>query len=97
MALSLEPENPLRIYNLAYFLIDKNRNINEGMQRVEKALKLQPDNYSYLDCKGWGLFKQGQNKEALSLLQKSDSLKPIYNHQLFLHIQEVKKTVPQKN
>jgi tetratricopeptide (TPR) repeat protein len=28
--LSLEPDNAFRIYNLAWFLIDKDQNINEG-------------------------------------------------------------------
>ena len=37
-ALSLEPESPGRLNNLAYFLIDKDRNINEGLKLVDKAL-----------------------------------------------------------
>ncbi len=59
-ALSLEPENPVRMNNLAYFLIDKNRNINEGLELIDKALNLSPDNYHYLHTKGWGLYKLGQ-------------------------------------
>jgi len=92
-ALSLEPENPLRMNSLAYFLIDKNRNINEGLNLAESALKLQPENYSFLDSKGWGLYKQGKSKEALDLIQKSWDLKPVYSHQIYLHLEEVKKTV----
>ncbi len=34
-ALSLEPENPERMNNLAYFLIDNDRNINEGMESLK--------------------------------------------------------------
>ena len=40
-ALSLEPENPVRLNDLAYFLIDKDRNVNEGMELVEKALEIK--------------------------------------------------------
>ncbi len=91
--LSIQPENPGRMYNLAYFLIDKDQNINEGLELVDKALELSPDNYNYLDCKGWGLYKQGKNKEALELLEKSWKLCPrIYNNAYF-HIQEVKKAI----
>jgi tetratricopeptide (TPR) repeat protein len=100
-ALSLEPEIPVRINNLAWFLIDKDRNINEGMELVDKALKLSPDNYSYLDCKGWGLYKQGQYQEALDILQKSWDLRmknAEYNHAAFLHLEAAKKVVAgQKN
>ena len=51
--------------NLAYFLIDKDRNINEGLELVDKALKLSPDNYNYLHTKGWGLYKQGKYQGSI--------------------------------
>ena len=92
-ALSIEPENLSRMNNLAYFLIDKERNINEGIELVDKALVLSPDNYAYLDTKGWGFYKQGKYQEALGFLQKCDSLKPIYDHDLFLHLEAAKKAV----
>jgi tetratricopeptide (TPR) repeat protein len=100
-ALSLEPEDPLRLNNLAYFLIDKNRNVNEGLELIDKTLKLKPDNYSYLHSKGWGLYKQGNYKEALDILQKSWDLRrqnAIYDHEAFLHLEAAKKAVAgQKN
>jgi Tfp pilus assembly protein PilF len=92
-ALSLEPENPGRMNNLAHFLISTDRNITEGMELADKALALSPDYYSNLSLKGWGLYKQSKYKEALALLEKSWNLKPAYDHELFLHIQEVKKAV----
>jgi Tfp pilus assembly protein PilF len=70
-ALSLEPENKVRINNLAYFLINKDRNIKEGLEFADRALGLSPDNYAFLHCKGWGLYKQGKYQEALEILQKS--------------------------
>ena len=92
-ALSLQTNNPDMLNNLGMFLIDKTRNINEGMELVDKAIKLSPDNYSYLHSKGWGLFKQGKYKEALELLNKSDFLKPIYDHRIYLHLEEAKKAI----
>jgi tetratricopeptide (TPR) repeat protein len=100
-ALSLEPENSIRMDNLAYFLIDKDRNVNEGMKLIDKALSLDPNNYNYLYTKGWGLYKQGRYQEAFNVLQKSWDLrmqKAIYSHDAFLHLEEVKKAVAnQKN
>ncbi len=92
-ALLLESEKPDKLNTLAYFLIDKDRNINEGLELVDSALKSSPDNYSYLDCKGWGLYKQGKYKEALELLEKSWDLKPIYDHEVFLHLEAAKKAI----
>jgi tetratricopeptide (TPR) repeat protein len=97
-ALVLEPEIISRLNNLAYFLIDKDRNINEGLEIVDKALELSPDNYASLHGKGWGLYKQGKYKEAQGFLEKSWKIKPVYNHALYLHLEEVKKALAsQKN
>ena len=97
-AFVLEPEKPVRMNNLAWFLIDKDLNIIEGLELVDKAIKLNPENYLYLDTKGWGLYKQGKYKEALELLEKSWNLKPVYDHGIYLHLQEAKKAVAsQKN
>jgi tetratricopeptide (TPR) repeat protein len=92
-ALALQPEDPFRLNNLAWFLIDKDRNVNEGIELIEKARSLNLDEYYYTDCKGYGLLKQGQYKEALMLLEKSDSLKPVYNHEAYLHLEAAKKAV----
>ncbi len=92
-ALSLEPEKAERLNNLGYFLIDKDRNVDEGMELVERALKLEPDNFHYLSYKGWGLYKEGKNKEALEVLEKCDSLKSVYDHDLYLHLEAAKKAV----
>ena len=94
----LEPENPNRLNSLAWFLINKDRKINEGLELVDKALNLRPDYYNYLDTKGWGLYKQGKYQEALETLEKSWNLKPRYNHNIFLHLEAAKKAVAgQKN
>lgn len=99
--LSLEPENPVWMNNLAYFLIDKDQNINQGLELVARALELKPDFYNYLHTKGWGLYKQGKYKEGLEILQKSWDLRrqyAVYNHEAYLHLEAVKKVIAnQKN
>jgi tetratricopeptide (TPR) repeat protein len=92
-ALLLEPENPVLLNNLAWFLIDKDQHINEGLDLVDKALQLDPNNFTYLDTKGWGLYKQGRFEEALELLERDWNSRPIYSHEIYLHLQEVKKAV----
>jgi tetratricopeptide (TPR) repeat protein len=92
-ALYLEPENPDMMHKLAWFLINKDRNINEGLELINKELKLKPEEYLTLDAKGWGLYKLGKTEEALEYIQKAWDLKPIYRHEIFLHLEEVKKAV----
>jgi tetratricopeptide (TPR) repeat protein len=100
-ALTLEPGNPVKMNALAYLLIDKDRNIKEGMELVNKALELTPDYFDYLNTRGWGLYKQRKYEEALEILQKSWDLrreKAVYNHEAFLHLEATKKAVAsQKN
>jgi tetratricopeptide (TPR) repeat protein len=90
-ALSLEPENPFRLNDLACLLIYNDRNVIEGMKLIEEAYKMNLDLYYYGDCKGWGLYKQGKYNDALRFLEKSDSLKPVYDHTLYLHLEAAKK------
>ena len=95
-ALTIEPANPERMNNLAWFLIDKDRNVKEGMTLVAKALELNPDYYDYLHTEGWGLFKQGNYNKAVEILQKSWDLRmknAIYYHDAFLHLEAAKKAV----
>lgn len=100
-SLSFEPYNPDRLNSLAWLLIDKDRNINEGMELVDKILVQSRDNYEYLETKGWGLYKLGKYKEALDILQKSWDLrreKAVYDHEAYLHLEAAKKAaVRQKN
>jgi len=100
-ALSMEPEKPVRLNNLAWFLIDNDRNINEGLDLVEKAVELTPDNYVFLHTKGWGLYKQGKYQEAYDILQKSRDIRRQregYEHIAYLHLEEAKKAIAgQKN
>jgi len=95
-SVELTSDNSWYFYQFAWFLIDKDRNIEEGMTLINKVLKVSPDDYSYLDCRGWGLYKQGKHKEALEILQKSWDLRmknARYNHEAYLHLEEVKKSV----
>jgi tetratricopeptide (TPR) repeat protein len=92
-SLSLNNNNPSRLNALAWFLIENNRDIDEGMELIQKALEKDPENYYFIDTRGWGLYKQGKYIEALELLEKGWSLKTFYDHDIFLHLQEVRKTV----
>jgi len=81
---------------LAYFLINKDRNINEGLELINKTLAVDPENYDYLHTKGWGLYKNGAYQEALEILQKSWDIrreKARYNHDAFLHLEEARMAV----
>jgi len=92
----MEPENPSCLNNLGWFLIHEDRNIDEGVELMDKALKIRPNSYLYLENKGEGLYKQGKYNEALDLLEKSWELRPVYNHSSYLLLEKVKKAVAEQ-
>ena len=92
-ALELDPQNPLRMNDLAWFLIDKDIYLNEGVDLIQKALELRPDDWYSLDTKGWGLYKQGLYEEALKILTDAWDLRPKYDQEGYEHIQEVEQAI----
>ena len=96
-ALELDPRNPARINNLAWFLIDNDINVNEGVNLIQNAVEIRPDNWYYLDTKGWGLYKQGRYDEALKVLTDAWDLRPRYDQDGYERIEEVKKALSSQN
>ena len=93
-AVSLAPDNSGRLDDLAFFLIDNNINVTEGLKLNDKAFRSNPANpWRLEDTKGWGLHKLGKDKQALQILQKCWDARPDYQHRVFLHLEEVKKAV----
>ena len=95
-SVELTSDNSWYFYQFAWFLIDKDRNIEEGMTLANKVLKVSPDDYDLLDTKGWGLYKQGKKEEALEFIERSWNLRmknARYNHEAYLHLEEAKKAV----
>ena len=85
--------NAYWLWKYASLLINNDINIEEGLSIIDESLQLDPDNYNALHTKAWGLFKVGKSEEALKFINRSDSLKPIYNSNFQLHKQEIEKAV----
>ncbi|KPL15309.1 MAG: hypothetical protein AMS23_03250 [Bacteroides sp. SM1_62] len=92
-ALSMDPQNSVIMNDLAWFLIDYDINVDEGVELIEKALVIDPEDWYSLDTYGWGLYKQGKYKEALKILNDSWEIRPVYDHEGYQHIQEVNKAL----
>lgn len=58
------PRNPIALNNLGYFLLERNVRINEALELIQKAIKIDPTNPSYLDSLGWANFILGNFDEA---------------------------------
>jgi tetratricopeptide (TPR) repeat protein len=92
-AISMDIKNPERLYALANFLIDNNRNLHDVQELMDHAMAMatnKVDYYKYMDLKGWGLYKQGRVKDALKILQEAKDSAPFPMYTLTAHFQEVK-------
>jgi len=96
-AIKNDPEDLYWTHEFAWFLIDKEVNIEEGIKLCDEILDQYPKYWPSLDAKGWALYKQGKYEEALTLLKDSWDLKPAYSHTGYMHIQEAEKALSAQN
>ncbi|MDE5923905.1 MAG: tetratricopeptide repeat protein [Muribaculaceae bacterium] len=94
-SLEINPDSPLTLNNYAYFLVVDGKTVDpEALQKAdslsERAVRLQPDQPTYLDTRAWVLFRKGDYKEAkevqmraLELLNQTEDpgdQSEFYNH-----------------
>lgn len=75
-ALELNPDQPLALNYLGYSWIDQNRNLQEGLKLIEKAVALKPDDGYIVDSLGWAHYKLGNFSRAVGLLEQAVELRP---------------------
>ena len=62
--LAKEPENPTALNNLGYFMVERNERLAEALSLIQRAVRADPTNASFLDSLGWAHYKLGQFEEA---------------------------------
>jgi len=58
--LSKDPEDANALNSLGYMLADHGQRLDEAVDLVQRALKIEPANPSFLDSLGWAYFRQGK-------------------------------------
>lgn len=76
LSLAAEPDNALALNYLGYMLADHGLKLDEALQLVEHAVRLDPENGAYLDSLGWVHYKLGQYALAEQTLEKAIALIP---------------------
>ncbi|MCX7739150.1 MAG: tetratricopeptide repeat protein [Hydrogenothermaceae bacterium] len=70
-ALDLRSDYGDALNYLGYTYIDRDIDIDRGMELVKKALEVVPNSAAYLDSLGWGYYKKGNYQEALKYIEKA--------------------------
>ncbi|HEY0173561.1 MAG TPA: tetratricopeptide repeat protein [Pyrinomonadaceae bacterium] len=74
--LAKDADNPTALNNLGYFLTEHNEKLDEALGMIERAVRADPQNPSFLDSLGWVYFKLGKLKEAERYLSDAARLNP---------------------
>ncbi len=78
------PNDATALNNLGYFLIERNERLNEALEMIQRAVRQDPTNASYLDSLGWAYFKLGRLDEAEKYLadaaRRSQTSATIHEH-----------------
>lgn len=62
--LAKDSNNPTALNNLGYFLTEHDQKLEEARDMIERAVRAEPQNSSFLDSLGWVNYKLGKLKEA---------------------------------
>ncbi|MBO6725932.1 MAG: tetratricopeptide repeat protein [Rhizobiaceae bacterium] len=75
-ALELFPDQPQVLNYLGYSWVDMNRNLEEGLELIRKAVELRPSDGYIVDSLGWAYYRLGRYDEAAKELERAVSLMP---------------------
>jgi Flp pilus assembly protein TadD len=75
-SLKLSGDQPLTLNYLGYTWIDHNRYLKKGLQMIEKAVRLKPDDGYIVDSLGWAHYRLGNFNEAVKYLEQAVVLRP---------------------
>ncbi|MCM1491105.1 MAG: tetratricopeptide repeat protein [Muribaculum sp.] len=71
VSLVLDPDNPMSLNNMAYFMAQDGSNLDEAEEMSRKSLVENPDNPTFLDTLAWILYLKGKYPEALEIQEKT--------------------------
>jgi tetratricopeptide (TPR) repeat protein len=69
-----EPDHPTALNFLGYLWADHDRNLDEAVELIVRALAQDPDNGAYLDSLGWAYYRLGRLGEARVQLERAARL-----------------------
>ena len=76
-ALELEPDQPSVLNYLGYSYVEKQTNLDEALDMIERAVAARPDDGYITDSLGWVLFRLGRYEEAVPYMERATELMPV--------------------
>lgn len=76
-ALELNPDQPQVLNYLGYSMVEKNENLDEALDMIERAVSARPDSGAITDSLGWVLYRLGRYDEAVAPMERAVELMPV--------------------
>ena len=84
-ALDLSPDHPQVLNYLGYSMVEKQINLAEALDMIERAVAARPDSGFIVDSLGWVLYRLGRYDEAVAHMERAVELMavdPVVNDHL---------------
>lgn len=87
--IELKPDHAQAYNALGYSFLDRNVHLEEGMQLVQKASQLAPDDAGIIDSVGWGHYRLGNLSKSLEFLRRAYKSSADPDPEIVAHFGEV--------
>lgn len=85
--IQIKPDHAQAYNALGYSLLDRNERVKEGMELVERASQLAPEDVAIIDSVGWGYYRLGDLPRSLEFLRRAYAANP--DPEIAAHLGEV--------
>ena len=75
-SLKIKPNSPQVLNYLAYGWLERDQNLDQAIQMLQKAYKANPQSYYILDSLAWGYYKKNELQKAVDLMEEVIVLAP---------------------
>lgn len=75
-ALAIEPDQPTVLNYLGYSLVERQENLEEALEMIERAVEGEPDSGYIVDSLAWALYRLGRYDEAVPHMERAVELMP---------------------
>ncbi|MEH7828182.1 tetratricopeptide repeat protein [Gemmobacter denitrificans] len=76
-ALELSPDQPQVLNYLGYNFLELNKNLDEALEMIQRAVALEPDSGAITDSLAWAYFRLGRYDDAVAPMERASMLEPV--------------------
>lgn len=87
--MKLDTTNVSIYNNYSYFLSLRNERLDKALEWAQKAVRLDPNNPTFLDTYAWVLYQLGRYEEARIPMRQAISLDQNNNKELYIHYGDI--------